>query len=79
MGIYDVVNDQDVAMHYRAISNTVSHLEVFDVSKAKGWSDFLSYVLEVKIFQYGFLEEHNVRKNSLLIANTEKCSRHHGD
>ena len=44
MGIYDVVNDQDVAMHYRAISNTVSHLEVFDVSKAKGWSDFLSYV-----------------------------------
>ena len=28
-GIHDVVNDQGFAMHYRAISNTVSHLEVF--------------------------------------------------
>ena len=28
-GIHDVVNDQGFAMHYRAISNTVSHLEFF--------------------------------------------------
>ena len=28
-GIHDVFNDQRFAMHYRAISNTVSHLEVF--------------------------------------------------
>ena len=28
-GIQDVVNDQGFAMHYRVISNTVSHLEVF--------------------------------------------------
>ena len=28
-GIHDVVNDQGFAMHYRAISNMVSHLEVF--------------------------------------------------
>ena len=27
--IHDVVNVQGFAMHYRAISNTVSHLEVF--------------------------------------------------
>ena len=27
IGIHDVVNDQGFAMHYRAISNTVSHLE----------------------------------------------------
>ena len=29
LGIHDVVNDQGFAMHYRAISNTVNHLEVF--------------------------------------------------
>jgi len=29
LGIHDVVNDQGFAMHYRAISNTVSHLEIF--------------------------------------------------
>jgi len=29
LGINDVVNDQGFAIHYRAISNTVSHLEVF--------------------------------------------------
>ena len=28
-GVHDVVNDQRLAMHYRAISNTVSDLEVF--------------------------------------------------
>ena len=27
-GIHDVVNDQGFAIHYRAISNTVSYLEV---------------------------------------------------
>ena len=27
--VYDLVNDQGFAMHYRVISNTVSHLEVF--------------------------------------------------
>ena len=27
--IHDVVIDQGFAMHYRAISNTVSHLKVF--------------------------------------------------
>jgi len=29
LGLRDVVNDQRFAMHYRAISNSVSHLEVF--------------------------------------------------
>jgi len=29
LGKHDVVNDQGFAMHYRVISNTVSHLEVF--------------------------------------------------
>ena len=29
IGIHDIVNDQEFAMHDRAISNTVSHLEVF--------------------------------------------------
>jgi len=29
IGIHNVVNDKRFAMHYRAISNTVSHLEVF--------------------------------------------------
>ena len=30
LGIRDVVNDQGFAMHYRAISNTGSHFEVFE-------------------------------------------------
>ena len=34
-GIHDVVNDQGFAMHYRAISNTVSHLEVFQVFRSE--------------------------------------------
>ena len=29
IGIHDVVNDQGFAMYYWAISNTLSHLEVF--------------------------------------------------
>ena len=53
-------------MHYRAISNTVSHLEVFrcgriNTAKQKDGLTFLMFsVLEAKIFQYGFLEEHKV-------------------
>ena len=53
-------------MHYRVISNTVSHLEVFqcernNTAKQKdGLTSFLMLnVLEAKIFQYDFLEGHN--------------------
>ena len=69
--IHDVVNVQGFAMHYRAISNTVSHLEVFrceriNTAKQKdGLTSFLMLsVLEAKIFQYGFLEEHKVCVNN---------------
>ena len=58
-------------MHYRAISNMVSHLEVFrceriNTAKQKdGLTSFLMLsVLEAKIFQYGFLEEHKVCVNN---------------
>ena len=57
-------------MHYRAISNTVSHLEVFrceriNTTKQKDGLTFLMLnVLEVKIFQYGFLEERKMRANN---------------
>ena len=54
-------------MHYRAISNMVNQLEVFrceriNTAKQKdGLTPFLMLsVLEVKIFQYGFLEEHKM-------------------
>ena len=54
-------------MHYRAISNTVSHLEVFRCERIKTakqkdglTSFFMLSVLEAKIFQYGFLQEHKV-------------------
>jgi len=67
LGLHDVVNDQGFAMHYRVISNTVSHLEVFQyvrINTAKqkeGLTSFLMLnVLETKIFQYDFLEGHNV-------------------
>ena len=49
-GIHDIVNDQGFAMHYREISNTVSHLEVFQcerINSAKqkdGLSSFLCSV-----------------------------------
>ena len=63
-GIHDVVNDQGFVMHYRAISNTVSHLEVFrceriNTAKQKdGLTSFLMWsVLKPKILQYGFLED----------------------
>ena len=58
-------------MHYRAISNTVSHLEVFQcerINTAKqkdGLTSFLVLsVLEVKFFQYGLLEEHKMCVNN---------------
>jgi len=61
LGIHDVVNDQGLAMHYRAISQTVSHLKVFryeriNTAKQKdGLTSFLMLnVLEAKIFQYDF-------------------------
>ena len=62
-----VVNDQGCAMHYRA----VSHLEVFrceGINTAKQKDELTSFlmfsVLEAKIFQYGFLEEHKVCENN---------------
>jgi len=65
--IHDVVNDQGFAIHYRAISNKVSYLEVFRcerINTAKQKDELTSFlmlnVLEAKIFQYDFLEGHNV-------------------
>ena len=70
-GINDVVNDQGFLMHYRAISNMVGHLEVFRCERINtgkqedGLTSFLMLsVLEAKIFQYGFLEEHKVCVNN---------------
>ena len=66
LGKHDVVNDQGFAMHYRAISNTISHLELFryeriNTAKQKHGLTFLTLnVLQVKIFQYDFLDGHNV-------------------
>ena len=67
LGLHDLVNDQGFAMHYRAISNSVSHLEVFRcerINTAKQKDRLTSFlvlnVLETKIFQYDFLEGHNV-------------------
>jgi len=67
LGQHDVVNDQGFAMHYRVISNTVSHLVVFQydrINTAKqkdGLTSFLMLnVLETKIFHYDFPEGHNV-------------------
>ena len=58
-------------MHYRAISNTFSHLQVFrseriNTAKQKdGLTSFLMLsVLEAEINQYGFLEEHEVCVNN---------------
>ena len=66
-GTHDVLNDQGFAMHYRVISNTVSHLKVFRcerVNTAKQKDGLISFlmlmVLEATIFQYGFPEEHKV-------------------
>ena len=58
-------------MHYRVISNTVSHLEAFQcvrtnrTKKKDGLTSFVMLsVLEVKIFQYGFPEEDKVCINN---------------
>ena len=57
-------------MHYSAISNTVSHLEVLpceriDIAKQKDGLTFLMLsVFEAKIFQYGFLVEHKTCVNN---------------
>ena len=71
--IHDVINDQGFAMHYSEISNMVRHLEVFrcdriNTAKQKDGltSFFMLSVLEVKIFQYGFLEEHKVCENNVI-------------
>jgi len=65
LGLHDVVNDQGSAMHYRAISNSVSHLEVFQYEKintAKQKDRLTSFLMlnvsETKIFQYDFLHGH---------------------
>ena len=67
LGVHNVVNDQGFAMHYRVFLNTVSHLEVFrferiNTAKQKdGLTSFFTLnVLEAKMFQYDFLEGHNV-------------------
>jgi len=49
VGIHDVLNPQWFAMHYRAISNTISHLQVFRCEgirhgKAKRYIAFFSYI-----------------------------------
>ena len=79
-GIHDVDNDQGFAMHYRVISNTVSHLEVLrceriNAAKQKdGLTSFLMLsVLEAKIFQIWFATRTSgVRKKALLIINIKK-------
>ena len=70
-GIHDVVNDRGFAMYYRAISNMVSHLVVFQcerINTAKQKDGLTSFpilsVLKVKIFHNGFLEEHKVCVNN---------------
>jgi len=57
LGLHDVVNDQGFAMHYRAISNSVSQLEVFRYERINaGRIDFFSYVecLRNKDLSIGF-------------------------
>ena len=76
-GIRDVVNDQGFAIHYTVISNMISHLEVFQyerINTAKdGLTSFLVLsVLEAKIIQYGFLEEHKVSVNNHYIDPQRK-------
>ena len=45
LGLHDVVNDQGFAMHYRAISNTISFpISENQYSKANGRIDLFSYV-----------------------------------
>jgi len=58
LGMHDLVNDQGFTMHCRAISNTASHLEVFqceriNIAKPRDGltSSLILNVLEAKIFQ----------------------------
>ena len=67
MGIHVVVDGQGFELLYRAISNTVSHLEVLwygRINTAKQKDGLTSFVvlnvLDAKIFQYGFLQEQKV-------------------
>ena len=68
LGIHDGVIDQGFAMHCRAMHcNTISHLEAFQCERINtamqkdGLTSFLMLnVLEANIFQYDFLEGHNV-------------------
>ena len=59
-------------MHYRAISNMVIHLEVLrceriNIAKQKDGLTFLMLsVLEAKICQYGFLEEHKMCERTVV-------------
>ena len=69
MGIHVVVDGQGFELLYRAISNTVSHLELFRygrINTAKQKDGLTSFVvlnvLDAKIFQYGFLQEGKVCK-----------------
>ena len=66
-------------MHYRVISNTVKYLKVFQcerINTAKQKDGLTSFVmlsvLEAKIFQYGFLEEHKVSVNNHYIDPQRK-------
>ena len=66
--IHDVVNHQGFSMHYKAIPKKVSQISgsfptwenQMNTAKQKdGLTSFLMLrVLEAKIFQYGFPEEH---------------------
>jgi len=67
LGLHVIVSDEGFAMHYGAISNTVSHLEVFryertNTAKQKdGLTSFLMMnVLEAKILQFDLLQGHNM-------------------
>ena len=69
IGAHDIVNDQGFGMIYRAVSTqsaiwTFSCVRVNTAKQKDGLSSSLMLnVLEAKIFQYGFLEGHNVWEN----------------
>ena len=63
IGTHDVVDDQGFAMHHRVVCRLeVFRCERINTAKQKdGLTSFLMLnVLEAKIFQYDFLEGHNV-------------------
>ena len=77
---YEGIHDHGFAIHYRAILNMVSHLDVYQCerintqSKRPRWIDFFSYVecLEANIFQCGFVEEHKVCVNNHNIIGPQR-------